>query len=424
MATSAARRFALAAALALTACLRAASGPGELEVPTPDSARLARAEPQIRVALVVGGRDVPLGGTGALRVSGPGGEWLGDVREGAERRLVPAAGGVAVRTPGGTATSGFAELRIAPGTLDGTIRVNGREYRGTLRVSTDARGVLVVNELSIEQYLASVVPSELGRRDPTEREAVLAQAIVSRTYALRNLGRYGSAGYDALATVADQAYGGAGNENPLASEAVAATRGTVIEYGGALADVFFSSTCGGRTEDGEAAFRGARRPYLRSIADNDGGADFCTISPRYRWREEWTGEALRQTLVRNLATAAAGAPSAIRAVRDVQVVSRTATGRAAAVSVALPGRNVQVEGQRIRDALRLASGEILRSTAVDFQVTHGRGGTVSRLVAVGRGAGHAVGLCQWGAIGRARAGQDHVRILSAYFPGTQLARRW
>lgn len=426
MATSAARRLALGAALLLAACLRAASGPGELEVPAPDRAAPPPADapsPEIRVALVVGGRDVRVGGVAGLRVTRPGGEWLGDIRPGDERLLVLRDGGVAVRTPGGAATPGYDELRVVPADAEGLVRVNGREYRGTLRIVPDTRGLLIINELPIEQYLQSAVASELGRRDEREREALRAQAIVSRTFAFRNLGRYGSAGYDALATVADQAYGGAANEYPLATEAVAATRGVVVTTGGAVADVFFFSTCGGRTEDGDAAFRFASRPHLRSVPDDDGGSAYCAASPRFRWREEWTGEALRATLARTLPQVAGVPIEAIRQVRDVQVVQRSASGRAAAVQFALGTRSVRVEGQRIRDALRLANGEILRSTAIDLQVTRGPRG-VERLVVEGRGAGHGVGLCQWGAIGRARAGQDHVRILAAYFPGTQVQQRW
>lgn len=424
MAISGASRAALGLLLLLAACLRVASGPSEIESPAPRRPGAVRStDPLIRVALVVAGRDLALSGDSGLRVSLPGGEWLGDVRVGSERRLIFQDGGVAIRTPNGAATDAYAELRIAPSEPDATVRINGRTYRGTLRVTAESRGLLVINELPIESYLRSVVPSEMGRRDASEREALLAQAVVSRTYAFRNLGRYGAAGYDAFATVSDQAYGGTGNENPMADEAVDATRGALVTLDGAVAEVFFSSTCGGRTEDASAAFRSSPRAHLRSQPDDDGGGAYCAISPRYRWREEWTGESLRATLARSLPAAASVPIEAVREVRDMQIVERTRSGRAAALQITLASRTVRVEAQRIREALRLANGEILRSTDFDLRTTRGPRGVV-RAVAEGRGAGHAVGLCQWGSVGRARAGHDHVRILSAYFPGTRIEKRW
>ena len=421
MATSAARRTALLAVLLLAACLRASSGPSELESPAPT--RAPAPDPRIRVALVSGGSDLALGGTVGLRVTLPGGEWLGDVRPADERRLILKDGGVAIRTPNGASTPSYGDLRIAPADGESPIRFNGRNYRGTLRVMVDGRGLRVINELPIEAYLRSVVPSEMGRRNPGEREALLAQAIVSRSYAFRNLGKYGTAEYDALATVADQAYAGADSENAMADEAIAVTRGVVVTINGAVAETFFSSTCGGRTEDVTAAFRSSPRAHLQSVPDDDGGSAFCAISPRYRWREEWSGETLRATLARSL-PAAAGVPiEAVRQVRDLQATERTPSGRIAALQISLPSRMVRVEGQRIREALRLTNGEILRSTAFDLRTTRGPRG-VERLVIDGRGAGHGVGMCQWGAVGRARAGQDHGRILAAYFPGTRIEKRW
>ncbi len=108
-------------------------------------------------------------------------------------------------------------------------------------------------------------------------------------------------------------------------------------------------------------------------------------------------------------------------VRDVRVARRTPSGRVGELSIGLPREEVRVEGANVRRVLRPVSGEILRSAAFTLTV-NGAGRRVTRLAADGQGAGHGVGFCQWGAVGRSRAGQEYRRILAAYFPGTQLER--
>jgi stage II sporulation protein D len=208
---------------------------------------------------------------------------------------------------------------------------------------------------------------------------------------------------------------------------VDATRGRILTYGGVPIDAFFYSTCGGRTADGTEVFRAADRPYLRSVADvADDGTVYCSISPRFRWHEEWTGEALRATLQRTLPPVAAAAGAGTTAgdvseVRDVRVSYRTPSGRVGQLTIALRRGDVQVAGPSVRQVLRPASGELLRSNTFTLTVS-GAGRRVTRLAADGAGAGHGVGFCQWGAVGRSRAGQHYERILAAYYPGASLER--
>jgi stage II sporulation protein D len=264
----------------------------------------------------------------------------------------------------------------------------------------------------------------MGRRSPNELAALKAQAVVSRTYALRNLGRWKARGYDLSASVADQVYGGQSSETPEGRSAVATTRGRVLMYDGAPIEAFFYSTCGGRTAEGAEVFRGAARPYLRSVADqSETGSVYCSISPRYRWREQWTGEALRATLQRNLPLSVSIRSQDVREISDVRITRRTASGRVGQLAIGLGGPEVRIDGPAIRQVMRLASGEPLRSTAFTVVPT-GAGQQVTHLTIDGMGSGHGVGLCQWGAVGRARAGQGYEQILAAYFPGTRLERRY
>lgn len=417
MAITAVERRALAWAAVTAAALGCANPPAPVVPAAP-----ATGEPSVQVGLMVGAAAVALGGDTRLSVTRPDGSPVLDIPAGEVWRATPASGGIALATGGGVAAGTLEQARVVPSDSGVPLRVNGRPYRGTLILLRDRTGLTVVNQVALEPYLAGVISGEMGRRDPSEREALRAQAVVSRTYAVRNLGRWRSDGFDLQPTVADQVYGGVWGETPEARDAVAATAGQILTWGGQPIDAFFFSTCGGRTADGTEVFRGADRPYLRSVPDLDAnGVAYCSISPRFRWREEWSGDALLAVLRRSL-PAVLGVPASwVSAVRDVRVASRTGSGRVGRLAIALADRDVDVDGPQVRQVLRSTSGDILRSNAFDLAVS-GAGRRVTRLVAEGSGNGHGVGFCQWGAVGRARAGQDYRQILGAYYPGTELER--
>lgn len=417
------RRLAAGLALAVAGCLPGPAAvptdeaPGPAAPPAPESR-----EPPIRVGLAVDVASATVAGEGDLVVTAPDGSRLARIPAGQEWRAVPSGTGV-VLAGSPAAFAPMEVVEVVPADGDGQVRVNGRPYRGSLSILRTAKGLTVVNRLGLEAYLRGVVSAELGRRGPDETEAVRAQAVVSRTYAVRNMGRWRAQGFDLYASVSDQVYGGVAAESPEGTAAVEATRGLVVMYGDAPIDAFFFSTCGGRTELGTEIFRAAARPYLRSVSDEDeAGRAYCRISPRYRWREEWNGEVLRSVLRKTLASVARVPADRVTEVRDVRVTHRSGSGRAVRLAVTVRGGQVvEVDAPVIRQVLRTPSGDPLRSNAFTLQVTHA-GRTVSRLVADGGGAGHGVGFCQWGAVGRARAGQDYVRIVQAYYPGTELAR--
>ncbi len=261
----------------------------------------------------------------------------------------------------------------------------------------------------------------MGQRAPGEEEALKAQAVVSRTYVLRNQGRHADQGFDLLADVSDQAYAGIASENPMATAAVLATRGEILTYDGAPIDAFYFSTCAGRTEDGTAAFAGADRPYLRSVDDHDpAGIAWCASSPRFRWSESWTRAELTAILKRTLP--ANGLPVTVATdLTEMRVLARTASGRIATLELSGQAVRTAVRGQAIRRVLAPTAGGILRSN--DFTVRLSRvGGKIERIDIDGRGNGHGVGMCQWGAVGRSRAGEIYPHILRSYFPGTELGR--
>jgi stage II sporulation protein D len=396
--------------------------PGERTADRAPEGVTAPGEPQLRIGLAVGVPSATVGGGGDLVVSDPSGARLAVIPQGEQWRVVPSGIGVSVQPQGRIGSTPSEMIAVIATDPVQMVRVNGRTYRGIVEIVRDPAGITLVNRLPLESYLLGVVSAEMGRRNLAEFEALKAQTVVSRTYALRNLRRRAALGFDLHAGVADQVYSGSGSETPEGLEAVRSTRGMVLTHQGAPIDAFYFSTCGGQTADGVEAFRAASRPYLRSFPDVDGsGAAYCRISPRYRWREEWTGDALRATLRRTLPPATGVPGDQVGEVRDVWVAQRTGSGRVGRLAITLRSNQVMVDGPAVRQVLRPASGELLRSAAFALTTT-GAGHGITRLVAEGSGAGHGVGLCQWGAVGRSRAGHDFQRILAAYYPGAALQR--
>lgn len=385
---------------------------------------ISRPAPEIRIGLVIGAGKVDIAGDSGLTILDADSTPAGEAGAGSVWTIRPQGGALAGGAPGGWRLANQIALTFTPRTPAGLLLVNGRPYRGRVSVVRDRSGVTAINVVDLESYLLGVVPAEMGRRDPSEVEALAAQAVISRTFAIRNLGKRATEGFDLYGTVVDQVYGGVGAENALTTGAVVRTAGQILTWQGTPIDAFFFSTCGGRTADGTEVFAGADRPYLRSIRDlDDLGRPWCQISPRYQWREEWSAEQLRSTLRQSLPPATGTPAEEAGTVSGVAVTARTGSDRVASVTVQLRGGPVEVRGPAVRQVLRPAGEALLRSAL--FRLSEVRGeGHLLRLVADGNGAGHGVGFCQWGAVGRARGGQDAFTILSAYFPGTTLSRAY
>lgn len=159
------------------------------------------------------------------------------------------------------------------------VRFNEKPYRGRLEVFANPRGMLtVVNVLSLEDYVRGVVPNELSPGSYPAIEALKAQAVAARTYAIRNRNQFASQGFDLLPTTRSQVYGGLSTEHPLSTRAVEETRGLVATYHDEPINALYTSTCGGRTEDVENIFNEAT-PYLRGReCALDGRAHFSSFT--------------------------------------------------------------------------------------------------------------------------------------------------
>lgn len=372
------------------------------------------------MALATAASRVDLAATGAwvLR-DGPDGP--STIVRGDDPWRVEAAGGGTLRAgPVGTAGRRWrGPLRVAPA-AGGVLRVDGRRYRGDVDVLATDSGLVVVNRLGLEDYLRGVVPREIGPRTAAEAAAVEAQAIAARSYAWVRMRETAARPWDVVGGVLNQAYGGADAETPVADAAVAATAGLVLWYRGAVINAPFHAACGGRTAAAPELWRTAGEPFLQAVDDTDPttGRPYCERSPRYRWTTTLAAGALRQLAARWLATYGGAPAGDLGPVTDVRVTARTPTGRVLTTEVTTARGTWRVRANDIRFVLRSASGELLNSTQFDVRASPRDGGD---LVLEGHGHGHGVGMCQWGAIGRARAGFDARTILRTYFPGTTVA---
>ncbi len=303
----------------------------------------------------------------------------------------------------------------------GVFQLGQRRYRGRLQVLVAGGRLQAINHVPLESYLPSVVGSEMPASWP--QEALRAQAVAARTYALRQ--RKPSASFDVSATVTSQVYKGLEAETASTRAAVASTRGQVLMYGSNLANTVFHSSSGGRTENSGDLWT-QQLPYLVSVPDFDQG------SPVHSWEQRLDPLQLREAF------------ADIGGVTRIDVLSTTASGRVRQARVLGPTGTRVVTGPELRSRLRL------RSTQVRFEViapqvamvppapplppgTQAVGSTADgapapapmpvpqpSLLAIGRGFGHGVGMSQWGALGMAQQGDTYERILQHYYRGTAL----
>jgi stage II sporulation protein D len=382
----------------------------------------------VRIALAREVQRVTLSGTGEWRIyDSGGGSTLLRAPRGALWTIESRRGQLrAVDEEGRASAERAAPFMARTASRGSYIAVNGKRYRGEVWVFPVGQGVTVVNRVSVEDYLRGVVPLEIGRRGAGEEAAVAAQAVAARSYAYTHLTSDPSRMFDMVATVMDQVYGGVDAETPMSDAAVAATAGLVLKYRGVVVNAPYHSTCGGTTAGASEVWRSRDEPYLVPVSDRiPGTADryYCDASPRFRWTRTFTSAQFRAALDRYLRQyASVPARTGIGRPESVAIDARTPTGRARTLVIRTDNGRYSLRGNDIRFVLREPGGEILNSTyfSVETERAGGRG-ALTRVVVRGTGYGHGIGMCQWGAIGRARAGQDFRTILRTYYPGTTVA---
>jgi stage II sporulation protein D len=276
------------------------------------------------------------------------------------------------------------------------INVNGKAYRGEIEIRKKGNGrLLVINDLDLEAYLLGVVAAEIP--SDWEMEALKAQAVASRTYALYEKQNAGRRPYHILATVDSQMYLGRRGERTRATEAVEATRDLVITYRGDVIPAFYHSSCGGHTENALELW-GIDEPFLKGV-----DCDCQNISTYGIWEKRFTTAGVIRALRRQ--------GFRLADIGSVEMGDLTPAGRVKNVIFRNSGRATSVPAETIRAALGYSNipSIFFEPELMDQEV-----------VFSGRGLGHGIGLCQWGAKEMARNGADYRAILSHYYPGTDV----
>ncbi len=179
-------------------------------------------------------------------------------------RAVPGGGAVRISGANGASVTAAEEVLVEP-SGDWPVAVGSRRYRGRLAVRAVGVEALVVNQLNLESYLRGVVPVEMGPAQFPELNALKAQAVAARTYAVAHLGDHAEEGWDLCDTPACQVYRGFDAEHPLSDRAVRETASLIAVFNGRPIDAMYTSTCGGHTEDVGELFASREQPYLKGV---------------------------------------------------------------------------------------------------------------------------------------------------------------
>ncbi len=333
---------------------------------------------------------------------------------------------------------------------NGIISVDGKQYRGSIILKKDSNGLLtVINRVKLEDYIASVIATEMS--PSFNVEALKAQAVCARTYALKNINKHSSRGFSLCASTDCQAYKGVSSEHSKTNQAAKATAGIVIKYNGKIIDAVYSATSGGWTEDVKNVW-GSDIPYLAAVEDTYESKSVYGST----WTKELTADKATEIMVNKGYN--------IGGVTNIEVMESTPRGVVTKLKV------TGTKGEKIftRENCRFVFGTITLSQAftvrrkwekIKYTPVHVTGGTVTKDVTVlsdkgktqttlegitfkgtstytyegtpdgplasfvftGRGYGHLVGLSQNGANGMAGAGFSYKQILEHYYKGIELS---
>ena len=328
-------------------------------------------------------------------------------------------------------------VQIAPGAAPPLTRV----YAGGLSLQPNAyETYTLINQVPVETYLRGVVPHEIGPRAP--RPAIQAQAVLARTYVLRNLRRFAIDGYQICADTQCQVYRGLSGTVPAADQAIQATRGQVLTYQNELVDALYSSTSGGVTAAFSHVWNGPDRPYLKPVVDSVSGAWNLSRNPLdgetsfrafmaldqgfneqgwqlFRWRYDSTlaeiTQDLRQFLGRRQHPLAG-----FSEVNQVRVTERAPSGRVQGLEIDTNLGPVRLEKDEIVRVLSAPRSLLFYLDPIYAPAQGDTPPTLSGYRFVGGGWGHGVGLSQTGSYRLGQMGWNYGRILQFYYPGTTL----
>ena len=280
------------------------------------------------------------------------------------------------------------------------IWVGQKRYSGILNLLVLESEILVINILGIEKYLSSVVGSEMPAKWPLE--ALKAQAIASRTYALK---QKGNPIYDIDSTQKNQVYNGLESRTYKTVRAVRSTRSLVLTYKNKLINALFHSSSGGMTENSQDVWRN-EYPYLSSVRD------FDRNNPKLQWKKKFSSGELQKLFPE------------IGGIKKIEILNITDTGRVKNVKIFGKYGSDQISGVDIRKRMNLKSTFMRFKFIEDKKYISDNDNSNSpiekTLIVFGQGSGHGVGMSQWGARYMASKGQKAERILKHFYKGVRI----
>ena len=287
-------------------------------------------------------------------------------------------------------------LRFEP-LEDRDLFLNQSQFRGTVDILKGNNALLyAINRLNVEDYLYGVMHHEVAPWWPME--VLKAQAIAARTYALYQAQVSRPVEFDLKSSTSSQVYGGSTTEKFRTKRAVDLTVGEVLVYQGKIFPAYFHATCAGVTA-------GAQELWKIDLAPLSGGArcTFCRLSPHFYWQVKVPVSEIEEKMAKY------GHP--VGRILKIEIITQTSSGRVGSLRItgtagdfvmAAKDFRIWIGGDRIRST---CFAVILKEDMAEFS---------------GRGWGHGVGLCQWGALGQALLGHDHEKILKFYYPGAEI----
>lgn len=326
--------------------------------------------------------------------------------------------------------SGVSKIWIYP-KKGSFIKINSRPYRGKFLIAAGPEGITVVNAVALEDYLRSVVPSEMEQN--AGMEALKAQAVVARTYAIATRGKHKTSGYDLCSTTCCQVYKGVSEETPKTDRAVAATRSLVIYHSGKPINAYYCASCGGRTETVEDAWPGAAAVRYAVTVD----CPYCAKDEKMAWRYRITqGEFVAKMR---------DAGFNIGAVTSARLYDKTRSGRYNTVEMRGGFGTVYYSAEIFR---RIFGNANIRSAYFNISIEGAKIATKgfnfkeiddiikarndynnyllnnSHITFTGSGYGHGVGMCQHGAKKMASAGKNFRQIINYYFTNEVVVKKY
>ena len=438
-----------------------------------NSVSAAEKQPILRVGIFLNQTAINIGGDGAFKIYNLKSKGLVSEEHNKIVKLLPHDKGIEILEKG--VYSG--PIKIIPaGNTKIVVVFNGQKYRyrGNIEIDIDKehRKLNVINIISIEEYLYGVLKKEISPRWP--KEALKAQAVAARTFAIFNMNKYIDKGYNICASTNSQAYGGVNHEDPLTNKAVDETRGVIITYKGKPINAVYHSDSGGYTEDSENVW-GSFLPYLRSVESK---FEEKVSPPHHTWSYSVNEKDLTEKLQKQ--------GYEINSVVSMGPVKKSETGRTS--EVVFITNNNKVINMKTNDFRSLIGADLIRSTLFNIEaigeesnitediedkkeiedkeeqkesikeiLEQKKDWTIKELLELmkknkekrekkkeeevlkveivkssipltfifsGSGNGHGVGMSQWGAYGMALQGYRYQDILKYYYQGINIVKKY